>query len=93
MIWFDIRMPSASSSSLRSSLELSDTRVSEPYIRALLGTASHFCEVLVPQSRIYQDDAAGEAVRNFEVRHFECSGRFNNSTTPPWRPFADNKYM
>ena len=26
-----------------SSLELSDTQVYEPYIRALLGTASHFC--------------------------------------------------
>jgi len=32
-----------SSSLLLSSLELSDTQVYEPYIRALLGTASHFC--------------------------------------------------
>ena len=30
-----------------SSLELSDTHVYEPQIRALLGTASHFCEVVV----------------------------------------------
>jgi len=36
-----------SSSLLRSSLELSDTQVYEPYIRALLGTASLFCEVVV----------------------------------------------
>ena len=32
---------------LLSSLELSDTQVYEPKIRALLGTASHFCEVVV----------------------------------------------
>jgi len=32
---------------LLSSLELSDTQVYEPYIRALLGTDSHFCEVVV----------------------------------------------
>jgi len=32
-----------SSSLLLSSLELSDTQVHEPYIRALFGTASHFC--------------------------------------------------
>ena len=30
-----------------SSLELSDTKVYKPYIRALLGTASHFWEVVV----------------------------------------------
>jgi len=30
-----------------SSLELSDTKVYEPLIRVLLGTASHFCEVVV----------------------------------------------
>jgi len=31
---------------LLSSLELRDTQVYQPYIRALLGTASHFCEVV-----------------------------------------------
>ena len=36
-----------SSSSLLSSLELSDTHVYEPWIRALLGTAAHFCKVVV----------------------------------------------
>jgi len=47
-----------SSSLLLSSLELSDTQVYAPYIRALLGTASHFCEVVVlklgtvPQERV-----------------------------------------
>ena len=35
--------PVSSSSLLLSSLELSDTKVYEPQIRALLGTASHFC--------------------------------------------------
>ena len=28
-------------------LELSGTNVYDPYIRALLGTASHYCEVVV----------------------------------------------
>ena len=41
----------ASSYLLRSSLELSDTKVHEPQIRALLGTASHFCEVVFLQSK------------------------------------------
>ena len=36
-----------SSSLLLSSLELSDTNVYEPYIRARLGTAAHFCEGVV----------------------------------------------
>ena len=42
---------SSSSSSLLSRLELSDTKVYEPWIRALLGTVSHFCEVLVLKLR------------------------------------------
>ena len=33
-------------------LELSDTKVYEPEIRALLGTASHSCEAVVLESRI-----------------------------------------
>ena len=37
-----------SSSLLLSSLGLSDTQVYEPQIRALLGTASHFCELVGP---------------------------------------------
>ena len=41
----------SSSSSLLSSLELSDTTIYEPEIRALLGTASHFCEVVVLKLR------------------------------------------
>ena len=36
---------SSSSSPSLSSLEMSDTKVYEPEIRALLGTASHFCVV------------------------------------------------
>ena len=27
---------------------------------------------------------------NLKARNLECSGRFYNSTTLPWRPFADN---
>ena len=45
------RGSSSSSSLLLSSLELSDTQVYEPSIRALLGTASHLCEVVVPKLR------------------------------------------
>jgi len=37
----------SSFSFLLSSLELSDTKVYEPCIRARLGTAAHFCEVVV----------------------------------------------
>ena len=40
------------SSLLLSSLELSDIQVYEPFIRAFLGTASHFCEVLVLKSAL-----------------------------------------
>jgi len=39
--------PSSSSSLSLSSLELSDTKVYEPYIRAHRGTAAHFCEAVV----------------------------------------------
>jgi len=35
-----------SSSLLLSSLELSDTKVYEPELRALLGSAAHFCKVV-----------------------------------------------
>ena len=34
---------------LLSSLELSDAQVYEPYIQALLGTALHFCDLVVFQ--------------------------------------------
>ena len=40
-----------SSSLLLSSLELSDGQVYEPYIRALLGSASYVREVIVLESR------------------------------------------
>ena len=41
----------ASSLSLLSSLELSDTKIYEPSIRALLETAAHLCEVAVLELR------------------------------------------
>ena len=41
----------SSSSSLLLILEMSETKVYEPQIRALLGTATHFCAVLVFKSR------------------------------------------
>jgi len=44
-------LDSSSASLILSSLELSDTKVYEPYVRALLRTASHSCEVVVLESR------------------------------------------
>jgi len=41
----------SSSSLLLSSLQLSDTTIYEPSVRALLGTASHFCPVVVLKLR------------------------------------------
>jgi len=41
------------SSLLLSSLELSDTKVYEPYIRARLRTTAHFCEVVVPPPNVF----------------------------------------
>ena len=43
----------AQSSVLRSGLEVSDTKVHEPSIRALLGTSSDFCEAVVLQLKIH----------------------------------------
>jgi len=40
-----------SSSLLLSSLELSDTKVYAPQMRARLGTAAHFCEVVILKLR------------------------------------------
>jgi len=51
------------SSLLLSSLELSDTQVYEPYIRALLGTTSHFCEVVVLESMRRGAASGARAVR------------------------------
>ena len=50
--------PSSLSSLLLSSLELSDTTLYESYMRALLGTASHFCEVFALKSRTVPNDTA-----------------------------------
>ena len=45
IMWFR-RRDTLSSSLLLSSLRLSDTQVDEPQVRAILGTASHFYEVV-----------------------------------------------
>ena len=51
--WLSSRLSrrSSASSLLLSSLELSDASIYEPCIRALLGTAPHFCEAVVFQLR------------------------------------------
>jgi len=46
-----VRLDHASSSLLLSSLELSDAQMYEPSIRAILGSAAHFCEAIVLKSR------------------------------------------
>ena len=43
------------SSLLLSGLELSDAKVYEPYIRALLETAAHFCKVVVVEGEKKND--------------------------------------
>ena len=69
----------ARSSSLLSSLELSDTKVYEPQIRALLGTASHFCKVVVLKSS--RQARSGE--RDAEVADMLFS--FKVRAPLPWR--------
>jgi len=49
--WLPTPNPQPSSSLLPSSLESSDTQVYEPSTRALLGTASHFSEVVILKLR------------------------------------------
>jgi hypothetical protein len=49
---------------LLSSLELSDTNVYEPCIRARLGTTTHFCEVAIPLSSAVERD--GYTLKGFE---------------------------
>jgi hypothetical protein len=46
-----VRAGNFSSSLLLSSLKLSDSKVDEPEMRSLLGTALHFCEVVVLKLR------------------------------------------
>jgi len=71
----------SSPSVLLSSLELSNTKVYEPQIRALLGTASHFCEVVVLKLITFEQvQAAGEVpltetdVTSFEVMSVSVRG-------------------
>ena len=47
---------SSSSSLLLSSVELSDTKAYGPEIRALFGTASHFCQIIVLKLRTVPKD-------------------------------------
>jgi hypothetical protein len=61
-----------SSSLLLSSQELSDKKVYEPQIQALLGTASHFCEVVVLRSRTHY---------NFEFLKLTCPGDYDKVDT------------
>ena len=71
---------------LLSSPELSDTKVYVPQIRALLGTASHFCEVVVLNLRTVPIGTALSLRILRVIRHFSLSH------TPPvekWPDLAD----
>jgi len=57
----------SSSSLLLSSLELSDTKVYEPYIRARPGTAAHFCEGVV--LKLKPQPSPGRALRRYHHLH------------------------
>jgi len=61
------RAASSSSALLLSSLELSDTQVYEPEIRALLGTASHFCEGGQPVVELVHELRGGLALHPPQV--------------------------
>jgi len=74
-----------SSSLLLSSLELSDTKVYEPHIRALLGTASHFCEVVVLKSKTLN----AQAVRPM-LRGWGFGGQGGWPKLKPRTPFSDS---
>ena len=63
---------SSSSSLLLSSLELSDATIHEPYIRALLGTASHFSEVVVLKCWVMWCRGLGSGVK---VKGLGCGSR------------------
>jgi len=58
MMYTKTGLSSSFSSLLLSSLELSDTKVYEPQIRARLRTAAHFCEVVVSQHKTRRSGAA-----------------------------------
>ena len=59
---------SSSSSLLLTSLELSDTTVYAPQIRARLGTAAHFCEVVVLKFDPWIPK------KGYQGRNAECQG-------------------
>ena len=66
--------PRLSPSLLLSSLELSDTQVYEPYTRAFLGTATHFCEVGEEVSRPPTRPGSGFRGCGFRGRALGVSG-------------------
>jgi len=68
------------SSSLLSSLGLSDTQVCEPSIRALLGTAPHFCQVVVLKSRTVPNRTT-LSLRILRVIRRGAQAMYNRGTT------------
>ena len=81
-----------SSSLLLSNLELSDTKVYEPYIRARLGTAAHFCKVVVLKLRtvyiLSTDDRVGHLHSIYQpddqlTVYIRCTNRRERLPTEP----------
>ena len=62
-----VRHPAASGSLALSSLELSDSNNDAPWIRALLGTASHFCEVAALPSTFESNTAQNNSQRTRSI--------------------------
>ena len=93
---------SSSSSLLLSSLELSETKVCEPYIRARLGTAAHVCEVVVLKlrtlpiviSEVPLQTKYGPAVFSCGVTDYGvkiCRRRYVSTDGLPYGPTGDSR--
>ena len=81
------------SSVLLSSSELSDTQVYEPYIRAIIGTASHFCKVVVLNLRLDRqvdcpEDTATYVHRVGRTARNDSKGKSLLLLTEPEAPMA-----
>ena len=92
----DFVLRGLSLSLLHSSLELGDTKVYEPYIRALLGTASLFCDAsVVLKSKTVLGDAFAR------IWHTQDSRRRGSGRASPGTPvnerlplrFRDSAYL
>ena len=59
-----------------SSLELSDTTIHKPYIRALFGTASHFCEAVSCRAFVELSRNNLNGFKDFHLKMAQAKARF-----------------